>query len=59
MAVLITVTIMFAFFFSLGFMMSLLWTIGPEGQCGDIVQLFCKFCRATPSEKAPAGKTDA
>eukprot|EP00403_Amphidinium_massartii_P033930 CAMPEP_0178446626 /NCGR_PEP_ID=MMETSP0689_2-20121128/40916_1 /TAXON_ID=160604 /ORGANISM="Amphidinium massartii, Strain CS-259" /LENGTH=996 /DNA_ID=CAMNT_0020071487 /DNA_START=155 /DNA_END=3145 /DNA_ORIENTATION=+ len=48
MAVLITITIMYAFFFSLGFMMSLLWTIGPEGRCGDIVQLCCRCLANEP-----------
>jgi len=36
MALLITVTIAYSFLFSLGFFMSMVWLIGPEGSFGDI-----------------------
>jgi len=36
MALLITVTIMYSFLFSLGFFMSLVWLAGPEGNCRSL-----------------------
>jgi len=39
MATLICVTILFSFLFSLGFFMSVVWLIGPEGTFGDITCL--------------------
>merc|ERR1712217_578020 len=42
MAVLICVTIMFSFLFSLGFFMGLVWLIGPENSMGDLPSLPCE-----------------
>mmetsp|Transcript_72658 Transcript_72658/g.210362 ORF Transcript_72658/g.210362 Transcript_72658/m.210362 type:complete len:1046 (+) Transcript_72658:102-3239(+) len=36
MAILICVTIMFSFIFSLGFFMSVMWVLGPQGKFGDL-----------------------
>mmetsp|Transcript_66997 Transcript_66997/g.122198 ORF Transcript_66997/g.122198 Transcript_66997/m.122198 type:complete len:1175 (+) Transcript_66997:60-3584(+) len=42
MALLIVMTIFFSFIFSLGFFMSALWIVGPEGTCGDLRVLLRK-----------------
>jgi len=42
MALLITVTIMYSLFFSIGFFMSLLWLFGPEGNWGEVSNPFAK-----------------
>jgi len=63
MAIVITVTIIYALLFSLGFMMALLWTIGPEGHAGDVAYLLCKPCASmgggsgTDSGTEPASPT--
>ena len=36
MAILICITIMYAFLFSLGLFMALMWNVGPEGNWGDL-----------------------
>ena len=40
MATLITVTIMYSFLFALGMLMGLLWTVGPEGNVGNLYCLY-------------------
>merc|ERR1712048_1433912 len=42
MAVLICVTILFSFLFSLGFFMGTVWLIGPENNTGDLPSLSCE-----------------
>ena len=41
MAVLIVITIMFSFIYSLGFFLSLCVVIGPEGTFGNLPKLQC------------------
>jgi hypothetical protein len=39
MAILICITIMYSFIFSLGLFMALMWTVGPQGNVGDLMQI--------------------
>mmetsp|Transcript_51965 Transcript_51965/g.96142 ORF Transcript_51965/g.96142 Transcript_51965/m.96142 type:complete len:1028 (+) Transcript_51965:72-3155(+) len=56
MAILITVTIMYSFLFSLGMLMALLWTVGPEGNLGNLA-LCCRCC-LQDTKADSAGKKD-
>merc|ERR1711871_1651719 len=57
MAVLICVTILFSFLYSLGFFMSILALVGPEGNLGDLNAYFCK--PATDAAKPRGAKVGA
>lgn len=68
MALLITVTIMYSFLFSLGFFMSLVWLIGPEGTLGNLYlpqcisqRLFGTYTKSGPDavEEFPSPTTQA
>eukprot|EP00403_Amphidinium_massartii_P029269 CAMPEP_0178392510 /NCGR_PEP_ID=MMETSP0689_2-20121128/11715_1 /TAXON_ID=160604 /ORGANISM="Amphidinium massartii, Strain CS-259" /LENGTH=1011 /DNA_ID=CAMNT_0020013085 /DNA_START=129 /DNA_END=3164 /DNA_ORIENTATION=- len=61
MAVLITVTIMYAFLFSLGLLMALLWTVGPEGNFGNLAACCCCCSNQSTSEVdvVPTPKADS
>mmetsp|Transcript_19286 Transcript_19286/g.43295 ORF Transcript_19286/g.43295 Transcript_19286/m.43295 type:complete len:1057 (-) Transcript_19286:81-3251(-) len=55
MAILITITIMYAFLFSLGMLMALLWTVGPQGNFGNL-GMCCPCCAQddSPAKVVPS-----
>jgi len=53
MAILICVTIMYSFLFSLGFFMSVVWLIGPEGSFGDISMPSCLGGQQKVTQESP------
>jgi hypothetical protein len=52
MAILICITIMYSFIFSLGLFMALMWTAGPEGNMGDLTQIGASCAKVTPTDVA-------
>jgi hypothetical protein len=57
MALLICVTIMYSFLFSLGFFMGLMFLIGPQGRCGDLRYMCGWLCGKFRAGGQPAKKT--
>merc|ERR1712027_39447 len=50
MAMLICITIMFSFLFSLGGFMAFIWVIGPEGSCGELT-CFAWICGTSDTDE--------